>query len=102
MRQSTPGTATLNGKRLLVRIKCPRKVGRQCRTTVQGLLRKGRPATARRTVRLRAGKSRQVALQVKPKAREQVAKRKRLLVRQKVSAGKATATVFKTRLLVRR
>lgn len=102
LRQSTPGTAALQGKRLLVRVKCPRKVGRQCRTTVQGLLRKGRPATVKRTVRLRAGKSRLVALRVKPKAREQVAKRKRLLVRQKVHAGKATATVFKTRLLVRR
>ncbi len=104
LRGATPGTATVlyGNKRLLVRVKCPRKVGRQCRTTVQGLLRKGRPATAKRTVRMRAGKSRLVALQVKPKAREQVAKRKRLLVRQKVSAGKATATVFKTRLLVRR
>lgn len=102
LRQETPGAATLHGKRLLVRVKCPRKVGRQCRTTVQGLLRKGRPATRKRTVRLRAGKSRLVALQVKPKARRQVAKRKRILVRQKVRAGKVTATVFKTRLLIRR
>jgi hypothetical protein len=102
LRRSTPGTATLHGKRLLVRVKCPRKVGRQCRTTVQGLLRKGRPATAKRTVRMRAGKSRLVALRVKPKARERVAKRRRLLVRQKVRAGKATATVFKARLLIRR
>ena len=103
LREATTGTATLNGKRrLLVRVKCPRKVGRQCRMTVQGLLRKGRPATVKRTVRLRAGKSRLVALRVKPKAREQVAKRKRLLVRQKVSAGRASATLFKTRLLVRR
>lgn len=103
LRSATPGTAKLDdSKRLLVRVKCPRKVGRQCQTTVQGLLRKGRPATRTRTVRLRAGKSRLVALQVKPRAREQVAKRKRILVRQKVHAGKATATVFKTRLLVRR
>jgi hypothetical protein len=102
LRGATPGTATLHGKRLLVRVKCPRKVGRQCRTTVQGLLRKGRPATVKRTVRLRAGKSLLVALRVKPKARRQVAKRKRLLVRQKVRAGKATATVFKTSLLIRR
>jgi hypothetical protein len=104
LRGATPGTATVlhSNRRLLVRVKCPRKVGRQCRTTVQGLLRKGRPATVKRTVRLRAGKSRLVALQVKPKARRQVAKRKRLLIRQKVRAGKATATVFKARLLVRR
>jgi hypothetical protein len=102
LRGATPGTATLDGKRLLVRVKCPRKVGRKCRMTVQGLLRKGRPATQRRTVSLRSGKSKLVPLKVKPKARERVAKRKRILVSQKVRAGKATATVFKARLLIRR
>ena len=104
LRQATPGTAVLgdNGKRLFVRVKCPRKIGHACRTTAQGLLRKRRPATAKRTVRLRSGKSRLVALPVKPKARKQVAKRKRLLVRQKVRAGKATATVVKSRRLIRR
>lgn len=103
LRGATPDTAKLDGgKRLLVRVNCPRKVGRQCRTTVQGLLKKGRPATNRRGVRLRSGKSKLVALKVKPKARKQVATRKRILVRQKVRAGKATATVFKTRLLIRR
>ena len=103
LRGAALGTAKLDdGKRLLVRVNCPRKVGRQCRTTVQGLLKKGRPATNRRSVRLRSGKSKLVALKVKPKARERVATRKRILVRQKVRAGKATATVFKTRLLIRR
>jgi hypothetical protein len=103
LRGATPGTAKLDeGKRLLMRVNCPRKVGRQCRTTVQGLLKKGRPATNRRSVRLRSGKSKLVALKVKPKARERVARRKRILVRQKVHAGKATATIFKNRLLLRR
>jgi hypothetical protein len=102
LRQSTPGTATLHGKRLLVRVTCPRKVGRQCQATVQGLLKKKRPATNRRTVRLRSGKSKLVALRVKPKARKRVAMRKRILVRQKVRAGKVTATIFKRRLLIRR
>jgi hypothetical protein len=103
LRGATPDTAKLDaGKRLLVRVNCPRKVGRQCRTAVQGLLKKGSPATNRRSVRLRSGKSKLVALKVKPKARKQVAARKRILVRQKVRAGKATATVFKTRLLIRR
>jgi hypothetical protein len=103
LRGAMPGTAKLDdGKRLLVRVNCPRKVGRQCRTTVQGLLKKGRPATNRRSVRLRSGKSKLVALKVKPKARKQVSTRKRILVRQKVRAGKATATVFKSRLLIRR
>lgn len=104
LRQATPGTAVLaeKGKRLFVRVRCPRKIGHACRTTAQGLLRKRRPATLKRTVRVRSGKSRLVALRVKPKARGRVAKRNRLLIRQKVRAGKVTATVFKTRRLVRR
>ena len=74
-----------------------------CRTTAQGLLKQAPPGDEpKRTVRLRSGKSKLVALKVKPKARKQVAKRKRLLVRQKVRAGKVTATVFKSRLLIRR
>lgn len=102
LRQATPGTAVLRGKRLLVRVTCPRKIGHACRTTSQGLLRKHRPATLKRTVRLRSGKAKLLVLRVKPKARKQVAKRKRLLVRQKVRAGKVTATVVKSRRLIRR
>jgi hypothetical protein len=104
LRQATPGTAVLNGsgKRLFVRVKCPRKIGHACRTTAQGLLRKRRPATAKRTVHLRSGRSKLIVLRVKPKARERVAKRKRLLVRQKVRAGKVTATVVKSCRLIRR
>lgn len=104
LRQATPGTAMLGGKgrRLFVRVNCPRRIGHACRTTAQGLLRKHRPATLKRTVRLRSGKSKLLVLRVKPKARKQVAKRKRLLVRQKVHAGKVTATVTKSRRLIRR
>jgi hypothetical protein len=104
LRQTTPGTAVLGGKgkKLFVRVRCPRKIGHACRTTAQGLLRKHRPATLKRTVRLRSGKSKLLILRVKPKARKQVAKRKRLLVRQKVRAGKVTATVTKSRRLIRR
>jgi hypothetical protein len=102
LRQATPGTATLHGKRLLVRVKCPRKIGRPCRTTAQGLLRRGRPATRRRTVGLRSGKSKLIALRVKPKARQRLAKRRHLLVRQKVRVGKVTATVIKSHRLIRR
>lgn len=104
LRQVTPGTAVLGGKgkKLFVRVKCPRKIDHVCRTTAQGLLRKHRPATLKRTVRLRSGKSKLLVLRVKPKARRQVAKRKRLLVRQKVRAGKVTATVVKSRRLIRR
>lgn len=104
MRAATPGSAVLarKGKRLLVRVKCPRKVGRTCRIAVQGMLRKRKPATTRRTVKVRKGKAKLVALRVKPKARAKVVKRKRLLVRHKVRAGKVTATIFKSRKLIRR
>jgi hypothetical protein len=102
LREATPGTAVLRGNRLFVQVRCPRKVGRTCRTTAQGLLAKRRPATRKRTVRLRKGKSRLIALRVKPKARARLAKRKRLLVSQKVRAGRVTATVYKTRKLIRR
>jgi len=102
LRQATPGTAMLRGKRLFVRVKCPRKVGHACRTTAQGLLRKHRPATGKSTVPLRSGKSRLIVLRVKPKARRKVAKRKRLLVQEKVRAGKVTAIVTKSRRLIRR
>jgi hypothetical protein len=74
LRQTTPATAVLGGKgkKLFVRVKCPRKIGHACRTTAQGLLRKHRPATLKRTVRLRSGKSKLLVLRVKPKARKQV------------------------------
>ena len=104
LRQATPGTAVVNGggKRLLVRVGCPRKIGHACRTTAQGLLSKHRPATLKQTVRLRSGKSKLVVLRIKPAARKKVSARKRLLVRQKVHAGKAIATVYKSRKLIRR
>ena len=92
-----PGTAALkdDGKRLFVRVKCPRRVGRSCRIATQGLLRKRKPATTRRTVKVRKGKSKLLMLRVKPKAREKVTKRKRLLVRHRVRVGKVSATVYK-------
>lgn len=104
LRQASPGTAVVsgNGKRLFIRVNCPRKVGRACHTTAQGLLNKRRPATLKQTVRLRRGKSKLISLRVRPAARKKLAARKRLLVRQKVRAGKATATVYKRRKLVRR
>jgi hypothetical protein len=104
VRAAQPGTAVLKGKgsRLFVRVKCPGSVGRTCRIAAQGMLTKRKPATARRTVTLRKGKAKLLMLRVKPKARDKVAKRKRLLVRHRVRAGKATATVYKQRKLIRR
>lgn len=94
--------AVLKGNRLFVKVGCPRQVGRACRITAQGFLRKRRPATAKRMVKVAKGKSKRVVLRVKPRVRPRVAKRKRLLVREKVRAGGAKATVYKTRKLIRR
>jgi hypothetical protein len=96
------GPALLKGNRLFVKVGCPRKVGHACRITAQGFLRKRKPATTKRTVKLAKGKSRRIVLRVKTKARQKVAKRKRLLVREKVRAGGAKATVYKQRKLIRK
>lgn len=94
--------AVLKGNRLFVKVGCPRKIGHACRITAQGFFRKRRPATARHMVKVAKGKSKRIALRVKPKVRPTVGKRKRLLVREKVRAGGAKATVYKTRKLIRR
>ncbi len=99
---SASSPAVLEGNRLLVRVSCPAKIGHVCRIAAQGLLNKRKPATGKRSVRVGKGRGKLVVLSVKPKARQKLAKRKRLLVRERVSAGKARATVFKRRKLIRR
>lgn len=94
--------AVLKGKRLLVKVNCPASVGRTCRITAQGMLTRRKPATTKRTVKVRKGKSKRIALRPKAQARAKLIKRKRLLIRQKVRAGKARATVYKQRKLIRR
>ena len=49
-----------------------------------------------------AGKAKQLVLRVKPKAKNKVAKKKRLLFKQKVKAGDARATLYKPLKLIRR
>jgi hypothetical protein len=94
--------ATLKGNRLFVKARCPAAVGRACRVSLQGLLKKRRAATTRRVVRIARGKSKRIVLQVKPKAKGKVAPRKRLLFKQTVVAGPARATVYKRLKLIRR
>jgi hypothetical protein len=75
------------------------EVERSARSASRDLLRQATPGTA--TVS-GSGRSRLIALRVRPGARSRVAKRKRLLFRQRVRAGGATATIFKRRRLIRR
>jgi hypothetical protein len=99
---SLVGPATLRGGRLFVKARCPAPVGRACRVSLQGLLRKRSAATARRVVKIAKGKSRRVVLAVKPKARGKVTLRKRLLFKQTVKAGPARATVYRRLKLIHR
>lgn len=96
------GPAKLKGNRLFVKARCPKKIGRACRISIQGLLKKRKPATTNRTVKVAKGKTKRVVLRVKPRARGKVATRKRLLFKVKVRAGKAQATAFKRLKLIRR
>jgi hypothetical protein len=94
--------ATLKGKRLFVKARCPATVGRSCRVTLQGLLKKSKAATTKRAVKIAKGKTKRIVLMVKPRAQKKVAPRKRLLFKQTVKAGSAKATVYKRLKLVRR
>jgi hypothetical protein len=94
--------ATLKGRRLLVKARCPAAIGRTCRVTLQGLLSRRKPATTRRTVKVPKGKSKRIVLKVKPKAKGKVAPRKRLLFKQTVKAGPAKATAYKRLKLIHR
>jgi hypothetical protein len=102
IQSSLSGTATFKGKHVFVRVKCPAKVTRFCKISVQGFLKKGQAATSMRTARVGKGKTKRFVLQVRPKARAQVAMRKRLLFKETVRAGKAKASVYKSLELVRR
>lgn len=99
--ESSTGPAVLKGNRLVVKVACPAQARHACRITAQGLLAKRKPATAKRTVKLAAGKHKRITLRVRPRLRDKVAKRKRLLIREKVRAGTARATVYRQRRLIR-
>jgi hypothetical protein len=99
---SLVGPAILKGNRLSVKVRCSAKIGRACKIAVQGLLKKRKPATAPRSVKVAKGKTKRVVLKVKPKALKKIAKRKRLLFKETVRAGKAKATVYKRLKLIRR
>lgn len=96
------GPAVLKGSKLSVKVRCPAKVGRTCKVTLQGLLKKHKPATAPRKANIRKGKTKRVVLKVKPKALAKVRAKKKLLFKETVRAGKAHATIYKNLKLVRR
>lgn len=99
---SLVGRARLKGNRLSVKAKCPAKVGAICTLSLQGMLNRHKVATARRRARVRKGKVKNFALVVRPAARRVVRKRKKLLFKETVRAGKAKATVYRSLRLVRK
>ena len=99
---SLVGPAVLKGNRLSVKARCPAKVGRTCKISLQGLLKKRKDATSQRTAKVSKGKTKRLVLKVKPKARRKLAKRKKLLFKQTVKAGKAKATAYRRLKLIRR
>lgn len=96
------GPAQLKGRRLFVKARCPKSVGRACRIAVRGLLSKRKPATAQRRVKVRAGKTKRLILRVKPRAKGKLTHRKRLLFKIRLRAGGAQATTLKRLRLIRR
>ena len=94
--------AVVKGKRVFVKAKCPARIGRSCRISLQGLVSKKRNATARRVSKVAKGKSKTLLLKVKPKAAMKLATSSRLLFRVTVHAGSAKATVYKRLKLIRR
>jgi hypothetical protein len=102
IRRGDPAGATAGGKHVFVRVRCPKRAGGACRITAQGRIRKRVRVTQRRTVRVAKGRTRLVALRVKRRFRDKVAKRKRLLVVQEVRVGKVKTTFARSRALIRR
>jgi hypothetical protein len=96
------GPATISGSKLSVKANCPAKVGTTCKVTVQGLIKKGKPATNSRSAKIKQGKTKKLALKVKPAMKSQVKAKKRMLFKMTVKAGSAKTTVYKSLKLVRK
>jgi hypothetical protein len=96
------GPAVLKGNKIMVKARCPAKVGVACRITVRGMLSPKKPATSSRKAKVAKGKTKKFVLRVKPKALKKVSKSKKLLFKETVRAGKAHATVYRRLKLIRR
>jgi hypothetical protein len=99
---SIVGSATLKGNRISVKAKCPTKVAATCTISLQGMLSRGKAATAGRKAKVKVGKTKNFALTVKPAARATVKTKSSLLFKETVKAGQAKATVYKSIALIRK
>lgn len=99
---SLVGPAILKGNKIIVKARCPAKVGMTCRIALRGMLSRKKAATSSRKAKVAKGKTKKFVLRVKPKGLKKVSQSKRLLFKETVRAGKAKATVYKRLKLVRR
>jgi len=99
---SLTGPAVLKGNKLSVKAKCPTRVKATCTLTLQGMLNRHKPATAKRRARVKKGRTKKFALKVKPAARGKVKAKKKILFKETARVGKTHATVYKTLKLVRK
>jgi hypothetical protein len=96
------GVAAVSGNKISVKAKCPAKVGKTCKVTLLGLIKKGKAATTSRTAKISQGRSKKLTLTVKRAALPKVMARKRLLFKLTVKAGTAKATVYKSLKLIKK
>jgi hypothetical protein len=100
-RNSLSNRVLVRGSRLFVRAKCPKRIGRACRISVQGMFGKRKAVTTRRNVRVGKGARKRILLRIKPKFRAKVAKRGHLMFKQTVRVGTRKVTVYKRLRLIR-
>ena len=91
------GNATLKGDKIRVKVGCPRFVGPQICSlrVVAKTTRKGPKATAAQGLRVKAGKKRTAKLRVKSAYKAEIAKRNKVVVRVRISAGGKKRTINK-------
>jgi hypothetical protein len=91
-----PKTASVRGKVLVVHLRCPAVADpKPCQLQVAGL-QKGKfsqPATARKVLRLKAGKERTVRIRIKPNYLASYTSAKKIWVKTIVRVGKVRVTV---------
>ena len=90
---------SVEGRFLKVHLRCPPQASPQaCQTQLQGL-QKGKfskPATARKIVKMKAGKERTVKLRIKPAYVNSYSKAKKVWVKCIVRVGKVRVSVRKS------
>ena len=99
------GIAVLRGSKLLVKVRCARKPNAKCKSRIEARLKKrGSKVTNKRIARVPAGRKRQIALDVKPKFLDEVASRKKVVIKQRskvIGRGKAKTTFKKVKVRIK-